>query len=136
MSNRRNPEAVLSGMLATGWVPVYHATDPGIMKKILKACHAAGVMHFEFTDRSADAVSVFRMLGEYTERELPGMVLGAGSITDTGKAGEYREMGAAFIVSPILDRSLSDWARREEMLYIPGCGTATEMFTAMKQRKK
>jgi 2-dehydro-3-deoxyphosphogluconate aldolase/(4S)-4-hydroxy-2-oxoglutarate aldolase len=41
-------------------------------------------------------------------------------------------MGASFIVSPVLDPDLADTCKELKVLWIPGCGTVTEIHQAQK----
>jgi 2-dehydro-3-deoxyphosphogluconate aldolase / (4S)-4-hydroxy-2-oxoglutarate aldolase len=55
------------------------------------------------------------------------MILGAGSIMNSGTAALYIQEGANFIVSPVLKKSIAKTCNGRKILWIPGCGTVTEI---------
>jgi len=121
---------VASAMLKTGIVPVFYHTDTEVCKKVLKACYDGGIRVFEFTNRGDFAHEVFRDLNKYAARELPDMILGIGSVVDAGTASLYIQLGANFIVSPILNEDMAKVCNRRKILWSPGCGSVSEISRA------
>ena len=70
---------VLATMQQTGIVPVFYHADAKVAKQVLKACYDGGIRAFEFTNRGDFAHEVFAELVKYAA-ELPGMILGVGSV--------------------------------------------------------
>lgn len=95
-------EVVLK-MKETGMVPVFYHKDVEVCKQVVHACYEAGVKVFEFTNRGDFAHEVFGELVKYAETDCPEMILGVGSVIDAGTTSVYLQLGANFIVSPILD---------------------------------
>lgn len=91
---------VVELMQQTGLVPLFYHSDVELGKKVLKACYDGGARLLEFTARGDFAHEVFSELNKYALKNLPGMALGVGSITDAGAASLYIQMGANFIVTP------------------------------------
>ena len=58
------------------------------------------------------------------------MMIGAGSVADAPTAAIFMQMGADFIVSPILNPDVARICNRRKILWIPGCGTLTEISQA------
>lgn len=114
----------------SGLIPVFNHTDIETCKSILKACHEGGLRVFEFTNRSASALQVFTELSAYAHKNTPDMLLGAGSILDGDTTTDFIEAGARFIVSPALVPEIAEVCNREEILWIPGCGTVSEIVQA------
>lgn len=121
---------VLSKMHETGMVPVFFHKDLSIAKKVLQACYEGGVKVFEFTNRGDYAHEVFGELNKYAEAELPEMILGVGSIVDAGTASLYIQLGANFIVSPILSADMAKVCNRRKISWSPGCGSLSEISYA------
>lgn len=115
-----------------GMVPVFNHKDREVGFRVVKACYDAGLRVFEWTNRGPEAAELFGVIRDYTLRQCPGMLLGAGSVFDAGTARRFKDMGADFIVSPVLERELSEVCNELNLLYIPGCGTVTEIHQAMK----
>ena len=114
----------------TGIVPVFYHKDAEIGKKVLKACYEGGIRVFEFTNRGDYAHEVFTELNKYAAKELPEMMLGVGSVVDAGTAALYIQLGASFIVSPVLKEDMAFTCNRRKVLWSPGCGSLSEISRA------
>lgn len=114
----------------TGIVPVFYHKDAEIGKKVLKACYDGGIRVFEFTNRGDYAHEVFTVLNKYAAAELPEMMLGVGSVVDAGTAALYIQLGASFIVSPVLKEDMAFTCNRRKILWSPGCGSLSEISRA------
>ncbi|WP_337966166.1 bifunctional 4-hydroxy-2-oxoglutarate aldolase/2-dehydro-3-deoxy-phosphogluconate aldolase [uncultured Flavobacterium sp.] len=117
-------------MKENGMVPLFFHSDIEISKKVLKACYDGGARLMEFTSRGDFAHEVFGALNKYALAELPGMILGVGSITDAAAASLYMSLGANFIVTPVFREDIAIACNRRKVLWSPGCGTLTEIARA------
>lgn len=114
---------VVLKMQETGIIPVFYHKDPEICRQVIKACYEGGVKVFEFTNRGDYAHELFSDLNKWAEKELPSLVMGAGSVVDAGTASLYIQLGANFIVSPILNPEMARTCNRRKILWSPGCGS-------------
>jgi 2-dehydro-3-deoxyphosphogluconate aldolase/(4S)-4-hydroxy-2-oxoglutarate aldolase len=73
---------------------------------------------------------VFAELNKYALSELPGMILGVGSVVDGATASLYMQLGANFIVSPVLKEDMAVVCNRRKVLWAPGCGSLNEISRA------
>ena len=117
-------------MKENAMVPLFFHSDIEISKKVLKACYDGGARLMEFTSRGDFAHEVFGALNKYALAELPGMMLGVGSITDAAAASLYISLGANFIVTPVFREDIAIACNRRKLLWSPGCGTLTEIARA------
>ncbi|SHF40792.1 2-dehydro-3-deoxyphosphogluconate aldolase / (4S)-4-hydroxy-2-oxoglutarate aldolase [Arenibacter palladensis] len=117
-------------MKETGMVPLFYHSDIALGKKVLQACYDGGARLMEFTARGDFAFEVFSALNKFAIKELPGMVLGVGSITDAAAASLYMQIGANFIVTPSLREDIAIACNRRKVLWSPGCGSLTEINNA------
>lgn len=117
-------------MKDTGLVPLFFNSDIEVSKKVLKACYDGGARLLEFTARGDFALEVFTELTKYAIAELPGMIMGVGSVTDAAAASLYMQMGANFIVTPVLREDIALVCNRRKVLWSPGCGSLTEIARA------
>ncbi len=117
-------------MKNTGLVPLFFNSDIEVSKKVLKACYDGGARLLEFTARGDFALEVFTELTKYAIAELPGMIMGVGSVTDAAAASLYMQMGANFIVTPVLREDIAIVCNRRKVLWSPGCGSLTEIARA------
>ena len=121
---------VASVMKETGMVPLFFHSDINLSKQVLKACYDGGARLMEFTARGDFAHEVFGELTKYAIKELPGMIMGVGSVTDAAQASLYMSLGANFIVTPVLREDIAIVCNRRKVLWSPGCGTLTEIARA------
>lgn len=117
-------------MRESGIIPVFYHKDLEICKNVLKACFNGGLKAFEFTNRGDFAHEIFSELNKWAEKEIPGIVLGVGSVVDAGTASLYIQLGANFIVSPVLNAEMAKVCNRRKVLWSPGCGTLSEISYA------
>lgn len=121
---------VFNTMQQIGMVPLFYHPDMELGKKVLKACYDGGARLMEFTARGDFAFEVFSELNTYAIKELPGMMMGVGSITDAGAASLFIQMGANFVVTPSLREDIATVCNRRKILWSPGCGSLTEINRA------
>ena len=117
-------------MRESGMVPLFFHSDVEVAKKVLKACYDGGARLMEFTARGDFAHEVFAALTQYAIKELPGMIMGVGSVTDAGQASQYMALGANFVVTPVLREDIAMVCNRRKVLWSPGCGSLTEIAKA------
>jgi 2-dehydro-3-deoxyphosphogluconate aldolase/(4S)-4-hydroxy-2-oxoglutarate aldolase len=117
-------------MKDTGMVPLFYHKDLEISKKVITACYKGGARLLEFTARGDFAHEVFGELVKYVTKELPGMVMGVGSVTDAAAASRFMSLGANFIVTPVLREDIAIVCNRRKVLWSPGCGTLSEIARA------
>jgi 2-dehydro-3-deoxyphosphogluconate aldolase/(4S)-4-hydroxy-2-oxoglutarate aldolase len=110
-----------------GIVPVFYNKDPEVCRNVIRACYEGGIKVFEFTNRGDFAHELFSDLNKWVIKELPSMVMGAGSVIDASTASLYIQLGANFIVSPVLDPEMAKVCNRRKILWSPGCGSLTEI---------
>src|SRR5574344_503752 len=123
---------VLQTMKDTGLVPVFYNPDIEVSKNVLKACYDGGIRTFEFTNRGDFAHEVFAELVKYANKELPGMIVGVGTVIDPATAAMYIQLGANFVVGPVLNPAIAPVCNRRLIPYCPGCGSASEVSAAQE----
>lgn len=117
-------------MQETGMIPVFYHKDTEICKQVIKACYEGGVRVFEFTNRGDFAHEVFAELNKWALTSCPDMILGVGSVVDSGTTSLYLQLGANFIVSPILDEDMARVCNRRKVAWSPGCGSLNDISHA------
>ena len=75
------------------------------------------------TDAALESLKIFSQFNKFT--------LGAGTITNIAQLHDAINAGAEFIVSPGFDESLSTESSKNNILYIPGCVTPSEIQKAI-----
>ena len=121
---------VIQQMQESGMVPLFYHPDIEVAKAVLKACYDGGARLMEFTNRGDFALEIFTNLIKYAMAELPGMILGVGSVTDAASASQYMLAGANFVVTPVYREDIAIVCNRRKVLWSPGCGSLTEIAHA------
>lgn len=127
-----NRLTVYNRALETVIVPVFYHSDIAVAKQVVKACYDGGIRLFEFTNRGDFAHEVFGELSKWVDTHCPELILGVGTVMDAGTASLYLQLGANFVVSPILNPEIFRVCNRRQVGYIPGCCTVTEVSTAQE----
>jgi len=126
-----NKSQISSIMASAGIIPVFYHGDPEVCLQVVNACYKGGCKVFEYTNRGAKAKTNFAVLKKFIQENCPDMILGIGSILNAEQAAEFVELGADFIVSPILDKKTGKWCTKNDIYWVPGCGTLTECAKAL-----
>jgi len=121
--------SVFTTMIETGFVPVFYHGNEDIAEKVILACVEGGATCFEFTNRGDQAHEVFSELIKRFKNDKR-VILGAGTVLDTGTASLYIQLGANFIVGPVLNHEVARVCNRRHVAYIPGCATTSEISKA------
>lgn len=121
---------VAQKMKEQGMVPLFFHPNIETCKEVVAACYAGGARLLEFTNRGEYAHEIFGQLAKYCAKEMPEMILGVGSVTDSGTTALYLQLGANFVVTPVLREDIALTCNRRKVLWSPGCGTLTEIARA------
>jgi 2-dehydro-3-deoxyphosphogluconate aldolase/(4S)-4-hydroxy-2-oxoglutarate aldolase len=111
-------------------VPVFYHHDLQVCKQVVEACYAGGVRVFEFTNRGDFAHEHFGALVKWAADALPDLALGAGTVLDAATAALYMQLGANFIVSPVVKEEMARVCNRRKVAWLPGTATLTEINQA------
>lgn len=107
-------------------VPVVTVDDPGRAVPLAAALLAGGVGVVEITLRTPGALEAVRRVA----REVPGMVVGAGTVLTPGGAQDAVGAGAAFVVTPGATPDLLGRLARSGVPALPGVATVSEVLAA------
>lgn len=124
-------EEILNSMEEGGLVPVFNHTDFEVAKNVLDACYNGGVRVFEFTNRGENALEVFENLVIHAQK-YPDLILGIGTLFSASDTKEFFDKGASFIVSPAMIPEMAHFCKSENLMWVPGCGTVTEIHEAIQ----
>src|SRR5688572_2675489 len=121
---------ILNLVIEQGILPLYFHPDADASVQILKTLYNAGIRVIEYTNRGETAVNNFLQLRKAADKEMPGLQLGVGTIRNKIEATEFINEGANFIVCPGVIEGVAKLAETNNLLWIPGCLTATEIILA------
>jgi 2-dehydro-3-deoxyphosphogluconate aldolase / (4S)-4-hydroxy-2-oxoglutarate aldolase len=109
-----------------GVMPVVTVAGEADGLALADALIAGGLPAIELTLRVEGAMDALRAVA----RSRPDMLVGAGTVRSAAQAAESVAAGASFLVSPGFVPEVAAYAMRENICYLPGTGTPTEMETA------
>lgn len=111
----------------TGIVPVVVLNNVEDAVPLANALLKGGIDFMEITFRTECAAECIAKIS----KEVPEVVVGAGTVLNVEQAKLAVENGAKFIVSPGLDEETVTWAIGNNIPVIPGCVTPTEIMKAI-----
>ena len=112
-------------------IPLFYHDNINVCKKVLDTVVKCDLPILEFTNRGPKAIDNFKQLVMHLGNNT-GSTLGVGSVKTDEEARMFIDLGASLIVSPFLDKSIAKVCVKNNIPWIPGCGTLTEMITAEK----
>ncbi len=113
-----------------GILPLYFYKDAEVSLQVLKALYRAGIRTVEYTNRGEAALQNFKKMRALCDEELAGMYLGIGTIKNAEMAKIFIDAGTDFIICPGIVEEVAKVADENDMLWIPGCMTPTEIIRA------
>ncbi len=113
-----------------GILPLYFYKDTEVTLEVLRALYRAGIRTVEYTNRGEAALNNFKAMRAVCDTELNGMYLGVGTIKNGEQAQAFIDAGAHYIISPGLVPSVAAVADKNNMLWVPGCMTPSEIIAA------
>ena len=126
----KNIQQVTDTIVQQGILPLYFNTDETISVEVLKAIYKAGIKAVEYTHRGDTALNNFKALVQLRNLEMPGLLLGIGTIKNLSKAKEYLQAGADFIISPGFVPEIANYTLSNDIFYGPGCMTPSDIIAA------
>jgi 2-dehydro-3-deoxyphosphogluconate aldolase/(4S)-4-hydroxy-2-oxoglutarate aldolase len=105
-------------------VPVVVIHDEDHAVPLARALVRGGIGIIEVTLRTAPALAALERIA----REVPDMVVGAGTVTTPAQVDAVRKAGAEFLVTPGSPERLLESALDSELPLLAGASTVTEMM--------
>ena len=107
-------------------IPVLVIEDVAQAAPIAAALVAGGLRVLEVTLRTASALEVIREM-----KQIPGAIVGAGTVLNEHALHDALDAGAEFIVSPGLTDTLAKAAIAANVPYLPGIATASDIMRGL-----
>jgi 2-dehydro-3-deoxyphosphogluconate aldolase / (4S)-4-hydroxy-2-oxoglutarate aldolase len=123
-------QQAIDAIVAQGILPLYFNPDENVSIEILRAIHKAGIKAIEYTNRGEAAFNNFKKMVALRNAEMPGLLLGIGTIKNLQQAKDYVSAGADFMVSPGFVPEVAAYAISNDIFYAPGCMTPSEIIAA------
>jgi 2-dehydro-3-deoxyphosphogluconate aldolase / (4S)-4-hydroxy-2-oxoglutarate aldolase len=107
-------------------IPVLVIEEARHAAAIAAALVAGGLPVLEVTLRTSSALEVIRAM-----KQVPGAIVGAGTVLNQHALDDALEAGAEFIVSPGLTESLAKAAIAAKVPFLPGTATASDIMRGL-----
>jgi len=121
------PALVGQTISAAGIVPVVSLTSADKAAAVARALLAGGISIIEIMLRTPAAEEAIAAVA----RQVPEMVIGAGTVLHSAQAERAVAAGAHFIVTAGLNPNVVRWCLGRDILVIPGTATPTEVEAAL-----
>ena len=123
-----NQEEFMQKLAAIKVCPVVVIDDAEDAVPLARALEAGGLPVAEVTFRTeAAAESIARIA-----REVPGVIVGAGTVLDREQCARAIDAGAQFIVAPSFSDEVAQYAIGHGVAYCPGTCTPTDIANALR----
>lgn len=109
-------------------IPVIVLHDVAHAVPMARALVAGGIRMLEVTLRTPQALACMQAIA----REVPGAVVGAGTVRSPADAAAAAKAGAQFAVSPGYTRALGQACRDQGLPLLPGVATGSEIMQAQE----
>ena len=115
-----------------GLVPVIKVEDAADAVPLCKALAAGGLPVAEITFRSAAAEEAIKNV----HKELPDIILGAGTVLTKEQVDRAVAAGATYIVSPGINREIVRHCKEKGVPIVPGCANPSDIEVALDEGLK
>src|SRR5258705_5126504 len=123
-------QQIADAIVKQGMLPLYFNSSEEISLDVLKAIYRAGIKSVEYTNRGDAALANFKKMVALRNAEMPGLLLGVGTIKNMQQANDYMAAGADFLVSPGYVPDVAAYCIANDIFYAPGCMTPSEIIAA------
>ena len=123
-------QQISDAIIKQGMLPLYFNSSEEVSLDVLKAIYRAGVKAVEYTNRGDAALANFKKMVALRNAEMPGLLLGVGTIKNMQHATDYMAAGADFLVSPGFVPDVATYCVSNDIFYAPGCMTPSEIIAA------
>ena len=119
---------IIDNISAIGIVPVIKINDAKDAVPLAKALYDGGLPAAEVTFRTACAKDAIALIA----KELPEMLVGAGTVLTPQQADDAMQAGAKFIVSPGLNPTVVRHCVQKGYPIVPGCSNPSDIEQAIE----
>jgi 2-dehydro-3-deoxyphosphogluconate aldolase/(4S)-4-hydroxy-2-oxoglutarate aldolase len=117
---------ILAVMRTSAVIPVLVIDDAATARPLAEALVAGGLKVLEVTMRTPAALDAIREM-----KQVPGAIVGAGTVVNTDQFERVMAAGAEFIVSPGLSERLGEVIVQSGVPYLPGVATAGDIMRGL-----
>jgi 2-dehydro-3-deoxyphosphogluconate aldolase / (4S)-4-hydroxy-2-oxoglutarate aldolase len=108
-------------------IGILRGVEANFFGELMQGSFNAGLQAIEITMNTKDAEKI---INRYRASVPPGKLLGAGTVRNMEEARIAVENGAMFLVTPIVDLKIIEYAKKNSIPVIMGALTPTEVYSA------
>jgi len=120
--------AVLEELKKIGIIPVIKIDDAAKAVPLARALIAGGIPCAEVTFRTAQGEEAMRLIN----KDVPGILLGAGTVLTTAQVDKAIAAGAKFVVSPGFNPKVVSYCVEKGIPVTPGCSNPSDIEMALE----
>ncbi len=121
---------IIESIRQQGVLPLFFHEDLEVSRNVVQALYDAGIRIVEYTNRGSTALENFRELVKLRDKQWPELLLAIGTIKSMKDARAAIKCKPDFIISPGMNKEVGEKLMKEEILWIPGCMTPSEIMQA------
>jgi 2-dehydro-3-deoxyphosphogluconate aldolase/(4S)-4-hydroxy-2-oxoglutarate aldolase len=123
-------EKITQAIIEQGFLPLYYHPEEATSIRVLETLYESGIRVVEYTNRGKLALKNFRSLKKLAGKKFKDLILGLGTVLDSKTVSKGIESGADFLVSPGYSATIYKACHEQNVLWIPGCMTPSEIMQA------
>jgi 2-dehydro-3-deoxyphosphogluconate aldolase/(4S)-4-hydroxy-2-oxoglutarate aldolase len=112
----------------TGICPIIAACETDMAVPAAKALVAGGLPVAEVLLREENSLDIISTIA----KNVPELIVGAGTVTNAAQAEQAVDRGAQFIVMPGIGRTAVEYCLKRSIPVVPGCVTPGEITAALE----
>ncbi len=113
-------------------IPIVVINDISLALKLSEVFFSNGIKIIEITLRTENALKI---ISEIT-KNFPKIIVGAGTVLSSTMAIKARDYGASFSVSPGFTESLIDGCKKNDIPFLPGASSVSEIMKLRENNYK
>ena len=119
--------SILNKIINNKVIAVIRSTTSDDLSPFIDLIVESGMNSIEITLTTPNALSVIKQLKSYYKGSI---LIGAGTVTDLDSAKKALDVGAEYIVTPVLNMEVIDYVKKSRFPVISGAFSPTEIYNS------
>jgi 2-dehydro-3-deoxyphosphogluconate aldolase / (4S)-4-hydroxy-2-oxoglutarate aldolase len=121
-------DSIIKHLLGSKVLSIIRHHSPENLPETIEAIATGGVKSIEITANTPGFAETLKKISS-----MKGILPGAGTVLDVASAKKAVDAGARYLVSPICPITVAEYCRKNDIVFIPGTFTPTEIVSAREQ---
>ena len=119
--------SILNKIINNKVIAVIRSTTSDDLSPFIDVIVESGINSIEITLTTPNALSVIKQLKSYYKGSI---LIGAGTVTNLNSAKKALDVGAEYIVTPVLNMEVIDYVKKSRFPVISGAFSPTEIYNS------